>query len=853
MANSASLRCVLASVTLSSLSFAQTLLELVPLPAPLVPVLETPTDVCTADLEGDGDDDLVLREGGNVVFLRRQGGVSTREVPPLGVVGSQAPVLASDLDGDGRVDLAVPAWPTPLLGEVRIWWGDGTGQFPTTAPANAALPPQTDARRFAAADVDGDGDADIVVASVNLAGAAGSLLLRNNGNRTFSVAPVGQFPNLASGVATPFLVDVDGDGARDVIFVSRDARTRLYWNNSGNFAEATTAQFPLLQQSLRGLAIADFDGDTDLDVVLGGDNQPGVLLRTTALRTLVLDPAPATDRFTLALTTLDEGGDGDVDVRAFRRDHDHLLRNDGTGAFAIAVRQAGNDPVQALALLDIDGDGDVDALRIGTAPAQGVTFPAAYVTTSIAWRAGDRYEYAGVNTMPASATVTGIPRGDIDGDGFGGDLPMHVAEPVGSGPAANTLQFASSDADGVLRYRWGYRTGGLDNGFFVDVSGDDRDEYVFFGEQVQVAYLPNTDGVLAETTVPLPAPTWAPTRAGTGADVDGDGDNDLVLVLRVSNYHLLRVLINNGGGQFVDETATRVVGPAAPGNYMNVFAADLDGDGDRDVWLHTDDVDYVFRNQNGVLTFVPAAVPINGWGWTVATLGDLDGDGDVDLYAGRNVMLNNGNATFAVHSNRLPNVLGADMLGEAADFDDDGDLDLVGGGNVMRNNGAAFFSLANNVLPPPPTPGSTWAVRFIDLDRDGDPDVLTALDNRPRVLRNRLRQFGIDGPAALGGTVNLVASAAQGSAPLPLFVGFVCSLATVPATFQPGLGWLQVDPTAASLIGPFALPPTGGQIQHQVPVPNVPALVGTLFAAQTLELRGTRFRLGNLVTTLLGR
>jgi hypothetical protein len=560
--------------------------------------------------------------------------------------------------------------------------------------------------------------------------------------------------------------------------------------------------------------------------------------------------APATELFTLALEPVDADGDGDFDLRAFRVEQDHLLLNDGSGGFAVGARFGGNDPVHVVGRVDVDVDGDVDALRVGSI-ATGVSTVA--VTTSVAYTVTPgQWEYVGLNPLPLTAGLVRLEStGDVDGDGFAGDTWMHTADVTGT--TNNTLlQSVTSDADGVLRYRWANRIGGLDNGFFADLDGDGRDEYVFVGEGVPVGYLQNQGGTLGTTTMPLPAPGWAPTRAGAGLDVDGDGDQDLALLIRLSSYHALRILTNQGGGAFADTTATQVVGPAANGDYASAVPADFDGDGDLDLWVHTRGESQLWRNAGGVMTFAPGAIPINGYGGDYPSVADFDGDGDLDLHAGTRVMLNQGNGTFVAFANRLPNVSGIDSLRLAADVDDDGDVDLVGSGIAVWNNGNAFFSLASSVLP------FAWGTgqgltRMIDVDRDGDPDALARIDSRPRLLRNGLRQLRLLGSAALGGTVSLQASIAPGSTPQPAFVFLACSLATVTPTFVAGLGWVQIDPSLLSVIGPFALPAAGGAAVHHEPVPNDPALLGVLFAAQTLELRGNRLRLGNLVSTHLGR
>ena len=160
----------------------------------------------------------------------------------------------------------------------------------------------------------------------------------------------------------------------------------------------------------------------------------------------------------------------------------------------------------------------------------------------------------------------------------------------------------------------------------------------------------------------------------------------------------------------------------------DVVLGDLDGDGDLDVfvanaiqggeqnavWINTGQGTFTLSNQT------------LGYGQGVA-LGDVDGDGDLDAVvtswwgnAHTSVWINNGSGIFADNGQNL----GTALRPSLGDLDDDGDLDLylarMGANSVYLNDGTGAFSDTGQRL------GSaiTAAVGMADLDGDGDLDVL---------------------------------------------------------------------------------------------------------------------------------
>ncbi len=189
------------------------------------------------DADADGDLDLYVASGSvelpasssalvDRLYLNDGKGTLARaERPPLFAFESTGAVVAADFTGDGRMDLFVGqrlrpfAYGLPAGGHLLVQQPDGSWQERTQvlAPGLAELGMVTDA---AAADLDGDGDADLVVTE-----EWGSVLLfRNEGGRLAKAEPV---PGLTGLWRAVLPADLDGDGDLDLVLGNHGLNSRL--------------------------------------------------------------------------------------------------------------------------------------------------------------------------------------------------------------------------------------------------------------------------------------------------------------------------------------------------------------------------------------------------------------------------------------------------------------------------------------------------------------------------------------------------------------------------------------------------------------------------------------------------
>jgi hypothetical protein len=255
------------------------------------------------------------------------------------------------------------------------------------------------------------------------------------------------------------------------------------------------------------------------------------------------------------------------------------------------------------------------------------------------------------------------------------------------------------------------------------------------------------------------------------ADIDGDGDLDLHAGGPALELPQTSHVFRNDAGRFVEVTGSPLENGKS--NAAAVLWADFDNDGDADLLVANNDISraskeapaeheapVLYRNEGGWRFVATSAGDLGAAGVLGLTpaVGDVDGDGDLDVYLGGvrgrdRLFLNDGAAVFTeARDFSLPEHKEIAGGGAFADLDLDGDLDLIvanyGESIVVElNDGAGHFSqLADPSLDARKRPYSGLVTG--DLDGDGDPDAVIGewIDNHEgdyaTLLRNKTFRRG---------------------------------------------------------------------------------------------------------------
>ena len=542
--------------------------------------------VYIADMDNDGDLDILSASyvDDTIAWYENDGAAdpSWAAADIVTNVDEAHSVFAADMDGDGDMDIL-----SASRDDDKIYWHENDGAADPSWTAAVVATSADGPQSVFAADVDNDGDMDILSASRSDDAIA---WYDNDGaaNPTWTATDIATSADNATSV---FVADMDNDGDMDVVSSSSNDDTIAWYENDGAASNSQTARgISAWTEVVAGSSFdaagdvvhADIDGDGDLDMVAvssGNDDDVSWFINdgspAGAGWTEVVIDGDLANALSVAVADVDNDGDLDV-IASSGTGSDDLLWwiNDGSpegAGWTEVVIEGSCDDCASVYAVDMDADGDIDVVTVSND------------ANDVLW-----YKNDGSPTGANSFT-----KYTIDGD-FSGAVAVYASDMDNDGDV--DVIAAAETGDDVS---WWANDG--------TPSNDSWTETIIDGD---------FDGARSVHT----------------ADMDSDGWMDVVAVAKEGDD--VSWWVNDGTPGGANWTEYTIDGSFNGAD--DVFTVDVDGDGDLDV-LASSEIN------GGIAVWINDGSPDNAdWDestvntssyWSAVGAVDMDSDGDIDIYA----------------------------------------------------------------------------------------------------------------------------------------------------------------------------------------------------------------------------
>lgn len=634
-------------------------------------------------------------------------------------------VISADVDGDGDMDVISAS----SLDTGKIGWFENLDGTNISIHLNLISTEMGRISSLFVADVDNDGDMDIF--GTALLPSDNVFWFKNlDGHGNFSSLKL--ITNYAGKTTSIYLKDLDGDEDLDLVIALKETN-RIHWHENldglGNFGERKTVTSDNARDP-RSVFVDDIDGDGDNDILFTS-YQDGVSWAENVDGqgnfNIVHPIVEAGIRVNAIAKDVD--GDGDLDVVTARGQSFFWYENiDGQGDLSTEHRTYTSGNITYIQAADINNDGDLD------------------IVVAIENRAGwfENLDGQGIfgseNIIPNSTNnfnkVNSVFAVDIDNDG---DIDLLTS-------CRDNLIRLFKNGDGLGNFGsqiiLNYNLGEVSYVIAEDIDND-GDLDLFAGGR-KIAWFKNENGQ-GNFGDPRNIDSDAySTNAIDFTDMDGDGFKDLIYSGTFWDEISWRKNLN-GQGDFGSQNI--IFGGFGEDGYLSFFLADVDGDGLEDLITESESENYIYLSWHKKLTdgsygerqiieeFIGESNTIN------AT--DLDNDGDLDIlyydrYYDKILWYKN---TNGLGNFVLQQIITTDAIETrelfTSDLDGDGDLDVLSA-SFDDNKIAWYENTDGNGLFGDQQIISTdveggYSVKAVDLDMDGDMDVISASSSDSKI------------------------------------------------------------------------------------------------------------------------
>jgi Ca2+-binding RTX toxin-like protein/methionine-rich copper-binding protein CopC len=400
---------------------------------------ESPWRVTTADLDGDGDNDMAVLNFSTVSVLLNNGDSTFAEKNDYLAEYFLNALTIADLNNDGHADIVISSsYYYGINSKVSVFFGKGDGFFTTKTDyplANSSV-------SITSADFNSDGKADLVVTN-----GVGISVLLNNGDATFAQGidyPTGEYVRAVTSA------DFNSDGKADLVVANYLGISVLLNNGDGTFAPKRDYAPDVAPYFV---TVADLDGDGKTDIIAANQsNKTMALLLNNGDGTFAQKIEYATSFAPYSVATADFNGDGKSDFVVTGEENSNtgggivsLFLNDGNGAFTLCTNFSIGKGLSSVTTADLNGDGKADIV-VGDSSSNKV-----FVLINSSGKSTEFSEQTPVPVLGYS--IINDPDGDPDWNA--GSLQVQITV---NADAADTLSIASVDPG--------------NNGIWLDTNGN---------------------------------------------------------------------------------------------------------------------------------------------------------------------------------------------------------------------------------------------------------------------------------------------------------------------------------------------------------------------------------------------
>jgi len=608
-----------------------------------------------------------------------------------------------DVDNDNDLDVLISGDRFPF-NICKLYINDGYGNYslslgtPFTGVSNGSV---------AFADIDNDNDQDLLITgqSINYSPYNQiAKLYKNDGNGNFTLVTGTSFIGVRrSSIA---FADVDNDNDQDVIITglgSSGSISNLYLNNGlGVFTLASGTPFSAVTDG--SIAFADVDNDNDQDVVITGNigNSPSTKLYLNngygSFSLVSATPFEGVSYGSIAFADVDNDNDQDILITGQKSNNypyqpiSKLYKNSGSGVFTLVLSTPFDEVrFSSIAFADIDNDNDQDVLITGNnLYSQKVS--KLYINNGSG-------SFSLLNNTGFLAVENGdVAFADIDNDNDPDVIICGDDANTTSSTFSTSLYINNGNSGFSYVKESAFKQNYIGTITFLDVDNDSDQDVIISGNISDVPFQNITELYLNDSTGQFTKVPWTPFQGVSyssivSADIDNDGDQDIFLTGKTSNIpstsiNVSRLYKNDGLGAFTMVSGT----PFDSVIDGSAAFADYDNDSDQDLIISGTNSSYqavtklYANNGYGVFTLV-SGTPFDGIFDGKVVFIDIDNDNDQDV--------------FIVGMNALvPSVLVA---------------------KLYKNNGSSGFSLISGT---PFDAVRYSSVDIADIDNDNDLDII---------------------------------------------------------------------------------------------------------------------------------